>query len=149
MVLLPDDPDDEMRAALAGLRHLPQLPSASAAGAPARFNDLCAITDEPLVLLLDSGCLPSPTWLDRLVAGLDADPRNGLAGPSTNRSWNPQQVFPHSTGGPAMLASLARDAVQRFDAEARALEPLHSPGWSSTSRCPTAAAPKSSTPVAS
>lgn len=121
VVIVADDPDREVRTALAGLRRVPQL---AASGAAACFNALCAASDEPHVVLLESGCLPAHGWLDRLLAGVASDPRNGLAGPSTNRSWNEQAALPHAS--PSALAAAARAAAQRFGDAARTLEPLHS-----------------------
>ena len=54
------------------------------------------------------------------------DPGNGLAGPSTNRAWNEQAVFPHAGGSPAQVAEYAAEAARRFGETARTLEPLHS-----------------------
>jgi hypothetical protein len=55
-------------------------------GPPACLNRLAAATDAPVVMLLESGVLVRPGWLDSLLATLDADPFRGLAGPSTNRA---------------------------------------------------------------
>ena len=53
-----------------------------------------------------------------------AQPGRGLAGPSTNRSWNEQEVFSGARASDvARTAALAR---QRFGSAARSLEPLHS-----------------------
>jgi hypothetical protein len=57
---------------------------------------MAASTAADIVVLLESGSLVGPGWLDRLLAALDADPRPGLAGPSTNLAWNEQGVFPGS-----------------------------------------------------
>jgi glycosyltransferase involved in cell wall biosynthesis len=126
LLLLPDDPDTATAAALARIRNLPQLPSDGVAGAPACFNRLLTCADEPLLLFLESGTLPSPGWLDLLVAAVDADPKVGLAGPSTNRSWNEQAAFPRSPGNGGSLVRTARMAAQRFGSETRTLLPLHS-----------------------
>src|SRR5262249_47369235 len=67
-----------------------------------------------------------PGWLDALLAALAADPRNGLAGPSTNYAWNEQGVFPHSDGTLAAVARTAQEAAQRFGQTIRTLEPLYS-----------------------
>jgi glycosyltransferase involved in cell wall biosynthesis len=126
LFVLPDAPDGPMAAALSGLHQVSQLPSGASVGAPACFNRLANSTDEPLLLLLESGSLPAPGWLDRLLQAVDADPRVGLAGPSTNRSWNEQAAFPHSSASGASLARTARQAEQLFGHEARTLLPLHS-----------------------
>ena len=128
VLLLPDDPDAETRQALTNLRNLPQIPETAGRGAAACFNRLVAGTDEPLLLLLEGGALPAPRWLETLLHGLDADPRNGLAGPSTNRSWNEQAQFTRSTGAPLSLARVAREAALRYRDQIATLEPLHSLG---------------------
>src|SRR5207302_11079438 len=73
-----------------------------------------------------SGARVGPRWLEFLLAGLDADPRNGLAGPSTNRCWNEQGAFPRSGTSAAGIAWTAREAARRFGGTTRTLEPLHS-----------------------
>jgi len=126
LLLIPDDPDQETRRALDSWTDLPQLPSEPPFGAPACFNRLVTATEEPVVLLLESGCVPGPGWLRRLLEALEADPRHGLAGPSTNRSWNEQGLFPKAHGQRDAIARTAREAAERFGAEVRTLEPLHS-----------------------
>ncbi|HSF47352.1 MAG TPA: glycosyltransferase, partial [Burkholderiales bacterium] len=126
LLLLPDGPDSPTRAALATLPDLPQLPTEEARGAPACFNRLAASTDADVIVLLESGSQVGPGWLDRLIGALNADPRNGLAGPSTNRSWNEQCVFPTAGSTPADVARAAREALSRFGTSTRTLEPLYS-----------------------
>src|SRR5687768_6442394 len=62
--------------------------------APAAFNTLARTTRTPFIIFLESGAIVSNGWLDRLLAALTADPKCGLAGPSTNRAWNAQRMFP-------------------------------------------------------
>src|SRR6185503_4111726 len=64
--------------------------TSDARGAAACFNRLASQTDTDVLVLLESGVTVAPGWLERLVAALAADPQNGLAGPSTNNSWNEQ-----------------------------------------------------------
>jgi glycosyltransferase involved in cell wall biosynthesis len=64
--------------------------------------------------------------LDHLLTALDADPRNGLAGPSTNKSWNEQCVYANSGGTPHQIAATAAAAARRFGNEVTTLEPLYS-----------------------
>src|SRR5262249_51655537 len=106
IILLPDGPDAATRHALSAL-DLPQLATAAPQGAPACFNRPAAETASPVVVLLEGGCLVSPGWLDRLLAGLGAAPAHGLAGPSTNRSWNEQAAFPQSGSSSAEIAETA------------------------------------------
>ncbi|HSE15988.1 MAG TPA: glycosyltransferase [Pyrinomonadaceae bacterium] len=85
-----------------------------ARGAAACFNRLASLTDAEFIVLIESGVQVAPGCLDRLLAALAADPRNGLAGPSTNNSWNDQRI------------ATANEAAQRFGSEVRTLEPLYS-----------------------
>lgn len=126
LLLLPDGPDAETRAALAELEGLPQSATAEAQGAPACFNRLAALSDADVIVLLESGAQVAPLWLEQLLAALEDDPRNGLAGPTTNCAWNEQGVYPHAGGTPELIARTAREARARFRGEARVLEPLHS-----------------------
>src|SRR6185369_9484934 len=56
--------------------------TSEARGTAACFNRLASSTDADVIVLLESGVQITPGWLDRLLAALDSDPRNGLAGPS-------------------------------------------------------------------
>ena len=101
VVLLADGPDPTLEAALATeatLAALPRWGTAEPAGAPACFNRLAAGTDEAVLVFLESGTVLAPGCLDLLTDALAQDGR-GLAGPSTNRSWNEQGVFPDGHGG--------------------------------------------------
>lgn len=135
LLLLPDGPDAETWAALAALRDLPQWGTTTPLGPAACFNRLAISSRAEVLVLLESGSLAGPGWLDHLLAALDADPRNGLAGPSTNRSWNEQCIFRH--GGislsdwpgsdvPAEVARTAEAARRCYGTSWRTLEPLHS-----------------------
>lgn len=126
LLLLPDDPDEATRLALSSWKDLPQLPSEPPFGGAACFNRLAAATEEPVIVLLESGCLPGPGWLKHLLEALAAGPRHGLTGPSTNRAWNEQRVFPQGRDEREAIRQTAREAVRRFGTEVRGLEPLHS-----------------------
>lgn len=132
LLLLPDGPDAAMSRALAELRHLPSSATAEARGMAACFNRLARHDDAELVVLLEAGCQVSPGWLRQLRAALAADASHGLAGPSTNRSWNQQAAFRGTAGraaelvDPAELARMAATAERRFGPAFRTLEPLHS-----------------------
>jgi glycosyltransferase involved in cell wall biosynthesis len=126
VVLLPDGPDAALSAALATestLTGLPQWGTAEPLGPPACFNRLASRTDAAVVVLVESGTVLGPGCLRLLVEAL-AHPGRGLAGPSTNRSWNEQGAF-----GRARASDVARTAAlarQRFGPAVRSLEPLHS-----------------------
>src|SRR5437870_352633 len=90
-LLLPDGPDAKMKGVLATtLRDVPQAATAEPLGTAACFNRLVNYHDADVAVLLESGSMVGPGWLDHLLAALDADPHNGLAGPSTNICWNEQ-----------------------------------------------------------
>lgn len=125
-MLLPDGPDTATQTALAGLAALPQLATARPFGAAACFNRLAAASAASVLVLLESGSLVGPGWLDHLLAALDADPRHGLAGPSTNRAWNEQGAFPRAGGTATEIGRTAALAVQRFGASWQLLAPLYS-----------------------
>jgi glycosyltransferase involved in cell wall biosynthesis len=124
VLLLPDGPDRPTRRALAAL-DLPRSTSQEPLGPPACFNRLAAASDAEVVILLESGSVPGPSALDRLVDALERDPSAGLAGPSTNSAWNEQCLFPRAGGGPADVARTARQAAQHYGSLTRTLEPLH------------------------
>lgn len=126
IILLPDGPDDGMRAALADLKNLPQSGTAEPLGAPACFNRLVTTSDAEILILLESGARVASRWLDHLLAALAADPRNGLAGPTTNCSWNEQGAYPQAGSTPDEIALTARDAEARFGNSLPTLEPLYS-----------------------
>jgi glycosyltransferase involved in cell wall biosynthesis len=128
LLLLPDGPDDATKAALNILHNLQQSGTPDPLGPPACFNRLVSSTTAEVVIFLESGALVGPNWLEYLLAALASDPRNGLAGPSTNRSWNEQAVFPRSGGTPAEIANTAQQAAQQFGNKTKTLEPLYSLG---------------------
>jgi len=126
LVIVPDRPDAETSATVARMPGLHVLPPPDATGGAACLNRLLGSTDAAVCVLLESGCLVSPGWLARLLEGLAAHPRNGLAGPSTNRAWNAQHAEPRCAPAEAALAETARRLAARHGGEARTLEPLHS-----------------------
>ena len=126
LLLLLDGPDEPTKARVEALRDLPQSATPEPRGAPACFNRLATVSDADIVVLLENGALVGPGWLTHLLAALDANPRNGLAGPSTNRSWNEQGVYPQSGASPDEVTRTSQEAALRFGSEARTLEPLHS-----------------------
>jgi len=124
VLLLPDGADDATRAALARV-DLPQSSSEKPRGAAAAFNRLAAVDDADVVILLESGCLVGPQWLERILYALE-HPANGLAGPSTNICWNEQGAFSDAGHSTADVARTSKDALDRFAGDVRTLEPLHS-----------------------
>lgn len=126
LLLLPDGPDAETAYALSSLSGLPQSGTVESLGAAACFNRLVAAADADVFVLLESGSLVSPRWLDFLLAALEANGQHGLAGPSTNRSWNEQGAFPWAGGSPSEVTRAAHVVARRFGGEVRHLAPLYS-----------------------
>src|SRR5918999_2557368 len=126
LTILPDGPNPKLSQALRGLSDITQYGTEEALGPSACFNRLAASSNAEVLVLLESGGLVGPGWLDYLLAALDADPCHGLAGPSTNRSWNEQCIFPHAGSALAEIARTSQEAEQRFGTTWRTLEPLHS-----------------------
>jgi O-antigen biosynthesis protein len=95
-------------------------------GGAACLNRLFRNTDADVVVLLESGALVAPRWLDHLLTALESSPRAGLAGPSTNRAWNEQGAF--ANAAESDLENTASEAERRFGALTRTLAPLYSLG---------------------
>jgi glycosyltransferase involved in cell wall biosynthesis len=121
VLLLPDGPDATTSAALAALPHIPQYASERPRGTAAAFNRLAGAGNEDVVVLIESGCVVSDGWLDRLLRTLEQR-EYGLAGPSTNFCWNEQGAFPQA----ADAECGANEARIRFGDCLRTLEPLFS-----------------------
>jgi O-antigen biosynthesis protein len=126
LVLLPDGPDPAMKRALQAIDGLPQLGTEEPLGPAACFNRLATSSAADVVVLLESGSRVGPGWLDHLLAALTSDPRNGLAGPTTNYAWNEQCIYWGHGDSPAEIARTAQVAALRFGREVRTLEPLYS-----------------------
>src|SRR6185436_12676146 len=126
LILLPDGPDSPTRHALSSLSNLTQLATDDARGAAACFNRLATYSDADVIVFLESGAQPGPEWLDHLLTALNADRGNGLAGPSTNNSWNEQCVFQQAGSDEEEVARTALEAKARFGDQVRTLEPLYS-----------------------
>jgi len=128
LLLLADDPDDETRAALAGMSHIAQSNVDVAKGAAAGFNRLLHHTSADIYIFLESGAQVAPGWLDCLLVASQQYPHCGLAGPSTNRGWNEQCIYPTARDAEDEIARIALVAKRRFGAACRTLQPLHSLG---------------------
>jgi glycosyltransferase involved in cell wall biosynthesis/GT2 family glycosyltransferase len=135
LLLLPDGADNEATACLARLSRTAQCGTAEPRGGAACFNRLAAESKAGVLVLLESGSVVAPGWLEILIDAFAQDARNGLAGPSTNQSWNEQCIFKHvaaarlANPGGHSLADVDRVAQlvrTRFRNEVRKLEPLHS-----------------------
>ena len=127
LLLLPDGPDGETQRVVATLPHLRVSATVNPLGPPACFNRLAVETDAGVVILLESGAVPAPGALDRLVDALEREPRAGLAGPSTNAAWNEQCSFPGAPGDRDSIERTARAAARRYRRQTRSLAPLYGP----------------------
>lgn len=135
LALLQDGADPAIRSAIESLPRIPRLGTHTPCGAAACFNRLAASTKSDVIVLLESGSLVGPRWLDHLVAALYSSSLHGLAGPSTNNSWNEQCVQRYPFSRSVVLAqartradvdAIAQAVEKHFGSEYRSLEPLHS-----------------------
>jgi glycosyltransferase involved in cell wall biosynthesis len=124
LLLLPDAPDLEICNALAGLPQIRQSATDKPLGAAACFNRLARETAADTIILLESGTIVSPGWLEKLLAALSADPSHGIASPSTNRAWNQLGAFPRGRGSELEIAHTAAEADRRFGWRWKSLAPL-------------------------
>lgn len=92
LVLLADGPDARTVSFLDSCARIRKSTTAEIEGAPACFNRLVNEAAADIYIFLENGVTFSDGWLEHLLQALDADASHGLAGPSTNRSWNEQQV---------------------------------------------------------
>ncbi len=126
MILLPDGPDLYIKQELSAYSGLEQSATSQPLGAAACFNRLARISQAEVLVFLESGCVVGPGWLEHLLEALKGNPANGLAGPSTNRSWNEQGAFPRARGSLVEVAQTAHEAHNRFGSDWQILEPLYS-----------------------
>ena len=124
LLLLPDGPDTVTRAALSRMQHLAQSATDAPRGPAACFNRLIQETTAERLILLESGTLVSPGWLEKLLGALDVDAQHGLACPSTNRAWNQLAVFPDGGAVESDIVRTAAEADQRFGETWQSLAPL-------------------------
>src|SRR5947199_360379 len=114
LILLPDGPDDEIRRELTAFAGLRQLPDEGALGPAACLNRLARHTEAGIIVLIESGVVVGPRWLDHLVAALDRSPsarrtRATASAPAGRWISTSAPRAPGSTGcGPAPRTSGAR-----------------------------------------
>jgi glycosyltransferase involved in cell wall biosynthesis len=125
LLLLADGPDEQTAATLAAMLDIPQSNTSEAKGTAACFNRLVRHNTADICILLESGTQVAPGWLDALLTATHRYPKCGLAGPSTNRAWNQQCVFPTACDNTDEISRIAIVAARRFGATCRTLEPLH------------------------
>jgi glycosyltransferase involved in cell wall biosynthesis len=126
LILLPDGLAAATRAVLSEFSHLDQSATNEPQGQPACFNRLITGAQADVYVFLECGALVGPHWLDRLTQSLALLPNNGLAGPSTNRSWNHQAVLSNPSETLEAVSLAAQKVFQQYGDQTRTLEPLHS-----------------------
>jgi len=114
ILLLGDGSDPPTRAALAQLKRHRQSATVDPRGAAACFNRLLRESAAEVLVFLESGSLVGPGWLDLILAALQADSRNGLAGPTTNIAWSLQGAFRDRRANAANVTALAAEARAQF-----------------------------------
>ncbi|HEY2116671.1 MAG TPA: glycosyltransferase [Candidatus Angelobacter sp.] len=119
--LLGDGADAETAAFLESQSGLHLSCTAEPRGMAACLNRLAAASKANVLVLLEQGSVVSSGWLERMLHAL-AGTNIGLAGPSTNWSWNEQRVF----RGSGDVEARARVLDQRFGGAVRQLAPLYS-----------------------
>lgn len=125
-IVMPDGSDASTTGALADITCVRVLEDEGARGGAACLNRLVHATDAGILVLLESGCRVAPGWLEAVVGALETSPNAGLAGPSTNRSWNEQGAFPGAGGTHEALVQVAGQARRRFGSSCHTLAPLFS-----------------------
>ncbi|HME35242.1 MAG TPA: glycosyltransferase [Candidatus Sulfotelmatobacter sp.] len=125
LLLLGDGPDEETGAALLTMSGISQSNTGEPKGTAACFNRLLRRRSAPIFVLLESGTEVAPGWLEALLVATQRYPKCGLAGPSTNRAWNQQCIFPTARDETDEVSRIAIVAARRFGATCRTLEPLH------------------------
>jgi glycosyltransferase involved in cell wall biosynthesis len=125
VLVLADGPDAATRSKLDQLGQYRIALIDEPRGAAACFNRLLQESDAEILVFLESGSLVGPGWLELLLGALEADPHNGLAGPTTNMAWNVQAAFRDRRADPANVTELAEQAWALFGNQWRTLEPLY------------------------
>jgi glycosyltransferase involved in cell wall biosynthesis len=125
ILLLGDGPDASARRALAVLSRHPQLTTQKPLGAPACFNRLIREGSGEVLVFLESGAVAGPGCLELMIGALQADPRNGLAGPSTNRAWNMQAVSPNRAVHQRELGAISKTLLATYGHGYQMMEPLY------------------------
>ncbi|HYI96161.1 MAG TPA: glycosyltransferase [Bryobacteraceae bacterium] len=126
LLVLADGPDPETADALRHWTDIEVSGTEEPKGTAACFNRLVAARSADFHLLLESGVIPTEGWLERLLEAFKRYPKCGLAGPSTNRAWNEQCIFPTALDTTEEIARLSAIAERRYGATCRTLEPLYS-----------------------
>ena len=94
-------------------------------GAAACFNRLLRASVADVIILLENGALVGSGWLELILAALDSDPHNCLAGPTTNLAWSLQGAYRNRNATAANVGQLAAQARVEYGGAHRTLEPLY------------------------
>lgn len=125
LVVLADGANEDISAYL-DTRQIARSATTEFLGAPVCFNRMVGHADADQYVFLESGSILSPGWWRYIAIALAAHASHGLAGPSTNRSWNEQCVFPQSGDGEFDILGNAYVASRKFGRSWQTLEPLYS-----------------------
>lgn len=128
LYIIASGPDDITLAALESIKHIPVRRLEGRGGGAAALNELARCCQAEVAVLLESGALPGPRWLEHLLRALESAPDIGLAGPSTNSAWNEQGVFKGAGNTRDCIAATAMEAARVYGDSFRTLEPLYSLG---------------------
>ncbi len=123
VLLLADGVDASAESTITQLSKFRSIGFSSRRGAPSCFNLLAREGSGDILIFLESGALPGPGWLELLCLALSQNSSYGLAGPSTNRSWNMQCVFPKASA--KNVTNTVKMAQSRFAGAVRTMEPLY------------------------
>ena len=97
-------------------------------GKPHVFNRFIEETTTPYLAILESTAYVTEGWLTLLVDCLKSHPGYGIAGPSTSRCWNEQQVVKenHDNGSLSEIETFGIQVKQRYGNKIQELSQLHS-----------------------
>jgi hypothetical protein len=96
LIVLPDGPDGPTRSVLVSLSNVAQLGTEEPRGVPACFNRLVSAREAEIFVLLESDSRVGPDWLELLLAGLESQPQNGLAGMPRRSFQTEPEIWPTS-----------------------------------------------------
>ncbi|MGI9102244.1 MAG: glycosyltransferase [Terriglobales bacterium] len=126
LILLADRPEPDIAVLIAEYSAAGRAQTASAEGGAACFNRLVESATADLYVLLENGLQFADGWLDHLLAAFRNYPQCGLAGPSTNRAWNQQCLFPTARDDAEEVRRIGLVTAHRFGRDCRSLQPLYS-----------------------
>lgn len=94
-------------------------------GRAAAFNRLIE-QNAQIYVFLDAGVLVTAGWLARTVRALEASPKYGFAGPSSNNCWNEQGIFHDDHPASVDIETRAGEVKEKYNRAVQTTEPLYS-----------------------